>query len=384
MKRSTVDRRGGDVSKEIGQLLIIGFDGTEMSPRLSSLLTQLQPAGIILFRRNIETAERTWALLRECQQRVKTPLFTCVDLEGGTVDRFRDLLGPAPSAAEVFATQDRKLFRRHGQILGQNSRVLGFNVDFAPVLDLAFPASHEVMDSRVVSANPEETIAYARAFLAGLRAAKVLGCGKHFPGLGEGQLDSHKALPVIDKSWKKLWTEDLLPYRALDRALPSVMIAHAAYPQVTGDKTPASISHKWVSEILRKRIGFRGLAISDDLEMGGVLAAASIGDAAVQSIRAGADLCLVCHHEDRVKEVYEYLTQAVERDREFARRVDTAAGRVLAFKKRWAKTLRPIGKAPNASTVEKLTRGLWEFGEQVRLETLNHRENTAGRSGRTR
>src|SRR5216683_4758488 len=159
-----------------------------MTAKLSSLLTRLKPAGVILFARNIKSAEQTWQLLRECEQCVSTPLFTCVDLEGGSVDRFRDVLGPAPSAADVFATADRKLFRKHGQVIGENCRALGFNVDFAPVLDLAFEASRSVMSSRTVSANPRETVAYAREFLAGLRAARVLGCGKHFPGLGEGKL----------------------------------------------------------------------------------------------------------------------------------------------------------------------------------------------------
>ena len=139
---------------QIGQLLIVGFDGTEMTPRLSSLLTRLQPAGVILFARNIKTAEQTWRLLRDCQKCVSTPLFTCVDLEGGRVDRFRDVLGPTPAAADVFATGDRKLFRKHGQVIGENCRALGFNVDFAPVLDLAFEASRSVMSSRVVSAEP--------------------------------------------------------------------------------------------------------------------------------------------------------------------------------------------------------------------------------------
>src|SRR5208283_1453305 len=191
-----------------GQLLIVGFDGAEMTPRLRSLLTRLQPAGVILFARNIKSAEQTWRLLRDCQKCVSTPLFTCVDLEGGSVDRFRDALGPAPSAANVFATVDRKLFRKHGQLIGENCRTLGFNVDFAPVLDLAFEASRSVMSSRAVSANPRETAAYAREFLAGLRASKVLGCGKHFPGLGEGKLDSHHKLPVIQKPLKRLWAED--------------------------------------------------------------------------------------------------------------------------------------------------------------------------------
>jgi beta-N-acetylhexosaminidase len=358
--------------EEIGQLLVVGFNGTEITPRVASLLTRLQPAGVILFARNIRSAEQTWRLLRECQKCVAAPLFTCVDVEGGTVDRFRDALGAAPSAAEVFDTQDRKLFRRHGQIMGENCRSLGFNVDFAPVLDLAFEASRGVMESRAVSPNPHETIAYAREFLAGVRAAKVMGCGKHFPGLGEGKLDSHHELPVIDKPLKRLWADDLLPYRTLRQQLLFVMISHASYPQVTGDRTPASLSKMWITDILRKRIGYRNLIVSDDLEMGGVLSAAPIGEAAVKFTRAGGDLCLICHKEDSILQAYEALIKTRERDTKFARRVAEASRRVLALKKKNAQMLRARTSPTNAS-VEKLTRRLWEFAEEVRLDPFGRR-----------
>jgi beta-N-acetylhexosaminidase len=364
-----------------GQLLIIGFDGTEMTPQLSSLLKRVQPAGVILFARNIKTPEQTWRLLRDCRKCVLTPLFTCVDLEGGKVDRFRDALGPTPSAVDVFATGDSKLFRKHGRVLGENCRALGFNVDFAPVLDLAFEASRGVMSSRVVSANPRDTAAYAREFLAGLRGAGVLGCGKHFPGLGEGTLDSHHELPVIEKPLKKLWTEDVLPYRMLRTQLPMVMVSHAAYPEVTRDRTPASLSKLWITDILRKRIGYRHLIVSDDLEMGGVLSTASVGEAAVKHIRAGGDLCLICHREDYVEQAYEKLMKATERDPKFARRAAQSSQRILAFKKRSAKFLRRTA-APFPKSVERLSRKLWEFSEQVRLEVLNRIENDRNKNTR--
>jgi len=355
--------------------LIVGFDGTEMTPRISSLLTRLQPAGVILFARNIQSTEQTWRLLQECQKCVATPLFTCVDLEGGTVDRFRDALGITPSAAEVFATGDRRLYRKHGELIGKNCHALRFNVDFAPVLDLAFEASRKVMTSRAVSDDPRKAAVYAREFLAGLRAANVVGCGKHFPGLGEGRLDSHHELPIIDKPLKKLWAEDLLPYRTLRRQLPMVMVSHAAYPQVTGDRTPASLSKIWIADILRKRIGYRNLVVSDDLEMEGVLSAAPIGQAAVEFIRAGGDLCLVCHREDHITNAYDELVRTAERDRRFALRAAEAQRRVLAFKRKWAGTLHPNRSAratlaPSGATVEKLSRALWEFGERVRIERL--------------
>jgi len=366
--------KGASALMSVGQLLIVGFDGAEMTPRLSSLLTGLQPAGVILFARNIKSAEQTWRLLRDCQKCVSTPLFTCVDLEGGRVDRFRDVLGPTPAAADVFATGDRKLFRKHGQVIGENCRALGFNVDFAPVLDLAFEASRRVMSTRSVSADPRQTIAYAREFLAGLRAAGVFGCGKHFPGLGEGTLDSHHELPEINKPLKTLWKEDLLPYRTLRAQVPLVMISHAAYPLVTKDRTPASLSKIWITDILRKRIGYRKLIVSDDLEVGGVLSAAPVGAAAVEFIRSGGDLCLVCHREDYIAQAFDKISKTVERDPKFARRVEESVRRVQAFKKHSARILRRT-KAPSATNIEKLSRKLWEFSEQVRLEALNRAEN---------
>jgi beta-N-acetylhexosaminidase len=255
-----------------------------------------------------------------------------------------------------------------------NCRTLGFNVDFAPVLDLAVEASRSVLSSRVVSPKPRETAAYAREFLAGLRLAGVLGCGKHFPGLGEGRLDSHHERPVIEKTMKRLWAEDLLPYRMLRAQMPLVMISHAAYPLVTHDQTPASLSRVWITNILRKRVGYRHLIVSDDLEMGGVLSAASVKQAAVEHIRAGGDLCLICHREDYIAQAYEELVNTIERDPKFAKRVRESVQRVLASKKRAAKILRRSAP-PSASTVEKLSRQLWEFGEQVRLDALDLAEN---------
>ena len=363
------------IRESIGQLLIIGFDGTEVSPALASQLQRIQPSGVILFARNIVGAEQTYKLLRDCQQHLSAPLFRCIDLEGGKVDRLRNVFGPAPSAAEVFASRDRKLFRQHGRVIGVNCRALGFNVDFAPALDLAFEASRTVMNSRLVSDDPKETIVYVREFLAGLRAAGVLGNGKHFPGLGEGRLDSHHSLPVIDKAWKKLWEQDLVPYRALRSQLPFIMISHAAYPAVTGDSTSASLSKKWITDILRKKIGYRGLIVSDDLEMGGVLSAAPIEQAAVGHIRAGGDLCLICQKEEFVTRAYDELIRTAEADRSFARRVAESAARITAFKRK-NKQLARWAAAPNAETVQRLSRRLWEFSEQVRLDTI-HKQETA-------
>ena len=358
-----------DLHKQIGQLLIIGFDGTEMSPPLRSLLTRIQPAGVILFARNIIAAEQTYKLLKDCQSCVSARLFTCVDMEGGPVDRFRNLIGPSPSAAHVFASNDRKLFRKHGKIIGESCRALGFNVDFAPVVDLALIASRAVLSSRVVSADPKETILYAREFLAGLHSARVIGAAKHFPGLGQANLDTHHELPSVKKSFQKLWSEDLVPYRVMRRELPMVLVGHANYPTVTRDGAPASLSKKWVTQVLRQKIAYRGLVVSDDLEMGGVLNAGPIEQAAVQHIRAGGDLCLICHKEDGILRSYEAIIREAERDRKFAQRVKESAARVLAFKKK-SSQLKRVAPQASPEKIEKLSRALWEFGEQVRLEAI--------------
>jgi beta-N-acetylhexosaminidase len=362
--------------QQVGQLLILGYDGLAVDSKLRATLTSLQPSGVILFARNIEEPQQTWRLLRDSQATTRVPMFLCVDLEGGTVDRLKKVVAPAPSVADVFATGNRKLFRMHGKILGLEARALGFNTDFAPVFDLGFEASRSVLASRTASDDPKKTIEYAREFLRGLKSSKVLGCGKHFPGLGEGNLDSHNDMPVVQKSWKKMWEEDLLPYRELRRQIPFVMVAHASYPEVTNNKLPASLSRKWMQDVLRKKIGYKGLIISDDLEMGGVLSTGEIEDVAVETLRAGADMFLVCHNQELVWRGYEAVVRTAERDSKFAAQVAAAAKRVLAFKKR-SPELRGFAAEPKAKIVNNLKKIVTDFSQVVGAKVIDDRLHAA-------
>jgi beta-N-acetylhexosaminidase len=364
MKKSSSDLRS-----QVGQLIIFGFEDTDFTSELCNRLSVMQPGGIILFKRNLVTPQQTHALLRESQKAVATPMFLCVDMEGGTVDRLKDMIAPVLPVSQVAATKVKKLFREHGRLLGEEVRALGFNVDFAPVVDLGLPASSKVLTSRTVSPSPKETIAYARELLQGLKDRYVLGSGKHFPGLGDSNLDSHLDLPTVERPWKQLWNEDLLPYRSLKSKMPFVMVAHCAYPAVTKDKTPASISKRWITDILRNRIGYRGIILSDDLEMGGVLAAASIEDAAVASIRAGADSFLVCRQEELVTRAYEAVLHEAERDRRFRKLVVTAAKRIVAYKNRSPEVKRRMAPPPDNECIDRLRRKNWSFSEEVRLAT---------------
>jgi beta-N-acetylhexosaminidase len=301
-------------------------------------------------------------------------------MEGGSVDRLREVFGPSPSAASVFATADKNLFRLHGKLIGAICRAVGFNVDFAPTLDLALPPSLPVMGSRVVSKSPREVVTYARAFLRGLLESRVLGCGKHFPGLGEVTLDTHKDLPVVEKSLRRLMAEDVGPYRALRRDLPFVMVCHAIYLAVTRERTPpslspASLSKKWMTDVLRKTLKYSGLVITDDMEMGALQKAAPMEEAAVRALRAGADLLLIRHGEEQILRAYEAVRRETERDRRFAEKVRESAATVARHKKKFSKILAASSlPRPTLAKVEKLSRALWEFGERVRLGTLAREE----------
>jgi len=266
------------------------------------------------------------------------------------------------SAAAVFATGKRANFVKHGRLIGQEMKTLGFNVTLAPVLDLGLPISAAVMGTRVVSPEPDDVAKYALAFVEGLEAEGVLGCGKHFPGLGGGTLDSHEAMPLIERTWKELWTEDLAVFRALAPRLPMMMVAHAAYPRVK-DAVPASISPYWISTMLRKRMGFAGLVLSDDMEMGGILTQASIEEAAVKAVLAGTDLIEICKDPALVLRAYEALLTEAERSAAFRRCVETAAQRVIEHKDRYLDAAMP--RAASAAQIERLRVRVKKFAQDV-------------------
>ena len=315
-----------------GSLLVVGLGGAELTNLERGWLKLVRPAGIILFRRNIEDARQTRALLGEATELCAAHSFRCVDVEGGTVDRLRDALAPMPSAQEVALASTRtkniRLIRQQGELIARGVKAFGFNTTLAPVLDLALPASAAVMGTRAAAATAAGVVEYARPFLAGLANHGIAGCGKHFPGLGGGALDSHLVTPEIRRSGSDLWREDLAPYRELLDELPMVMVSHAAYPDTPGKDRPASVSHYWITTVLRKRIGYRGIVFSDDLEMGGILNFMPIEEAAVAAIRAGMDLLEICHSPELILRAYEALIAEGERSAAFGRLLAARAARM--------------------------------------------------------
>jgi beta-N-acetylhexosaminidase len=286
-----------------------------------------------------------------------------VDLEGGLVDRLRDLLAPMPSAAAVAATGRAADAKKHGRLIGRAARLLGFNTTLAPVLDLALPEALPVMRTRVVSPDPDMVAAYARLFLEGLRAERVLGCGKHFPGLGGGTLDSHAATPRIPRNWSELWDQDVQPYRDLLRQLPIIMVAHASYPRVSRDDEPASVSPYWIGSVLRRRMQYTGLILSDDMEMGGILSKMSIEEAAVRAIAVGTDLIEICRDPVLVLRAYEAVLREAEQSSAFRIKVRRAAIRVEEQKGKWLNAQLP--RNATATQVDRVREHIRTFSESL-------------------
>jgi beta-N-acetylhexosaminidase len=383
-----------------GSLLVVGLVGTELTGLERAWFRLVRPGGIILFKRNIVDAQQTRALLGEAAALGAEDGFRCVDVEGGTVNRLRDALGVLPSAQAVAragqargktadsndprspGARDRGhpasfssrhparqepgktgLAREHGELVGRAVRAFGFNTTLAPVLDLGLQVSAEVMGTRAAAETATGVVEYARAFLAGLASQGVVGCGKHFPGLGGGTLDSHLETPEILREGRKIWYEDLAPYRELRDELPMVMVNHAAYPKTPGKGRPASVSRYWIENVLRKRIGYRGIVFSDDLEMGGVLKFLPIEEAAVEAVRAGTDLVEICHSPELILRAYEALMAEGERSRAFgemllkrATRMERVRGMLFAD---------GVGAAMPARQFEALRTLILRFGEKV-------------------
>jgi len=350
-----------------GELLVVGLSGTELTGLERAWLGIVRPGGIILFRRNIHDAEQTRGLLDAATGVCAPHAFRMVDLEGGTVDRLRDALAPMPSAQAVFRAARAKKkpawMREHGELAARAVRAFGFNSTLAPVLDLALDVSAKVMATRPVSASPVDVAEYGREFLQGLRSQRVVGCGKHFPGLGGGTLDSHLDTPSIARAMREITNDDLYPYAELRNELPMVMLNHAAYPQTPGGATPASVSPFWIKTVLRKRMGYEGLALSDDLEMGGILKFMEIEDAAISAMRAGSDILEICHSTEMILRAYEALVREAERSANFAKLITERAKLVSRQRARLVGGRLPA--ALTAKQLESLRTRIVRFGEMI-------------------
>jgi beta-N-acetylhexosaminidase len=318
-----------------GRSLMVGLPASGLDRATSARLRRLAPGGVILFGRNLETAEGTAALLAEVGRLLPHPLLLALDQEGGRVSRLQPWIGTTPSAAAL-ARGGAGRASRFGRATARALRALGFNLDFAPVVDLCPETAPNGIGDRSFGTDPSRVTELAGAFLDGLQAEGVAGCLKHFPGLGPTEVDSHERLPTAPHERSRLNAADLVPFRRLAERAASIMVGHGHYPAL--DPTPdlpATLSFPTVGRLLREEIGFRGLVVSDDLEMGAVAPLDVEGSAAVRSVAAGCDLVLYCASLDRAERAAEALAREAASHAAFGRRLAEANRAVAAAATRW-------------------------------------------------
>lgn len=313
-----------------GQLLVTGFDGEGLSPRFGAALSRGHRGGAILFKRNLPDVAHAWRLCASIAKKAPGgfPPFIAVDQEGGRVARLGSPVVRLPPM-RTLALRGDALLREAGALLGAQLAAIGFNLDFSPVLDVDTNPDNPVIGDRAFSRDPHEAAARALAFHDGL-ARHILGCGKHFPGHGDTDTDSHLALPVIGHDVARLRSVELVPFVAAARAkVATLMTAHIVVRALDPD-VPATLSRKIVHDLLRIEIGYQGVVFSDDLEMAAIAANYDVCDAAVAAVVAGCDALLVCKSEELADQVLDALVREAERSMAFRGRCEEALSRCLA------------------------------------------------------
>ncbi len=354
---------------KLGQLLFVGIPGAEADAATEKLLNDIRPGGVCFFARNIRSAEQTRELTDAIRNLSKIEPLISIDQEGGTVDRLKRIFTPMPAAALIRTTDNARTL---GEITGDALSLLGFNMNFAPVLDVIDDARERTdngLYSRAFGRSAEDVVALAGAYARGLHQKGIFTCGKHFPGLGAAAVDSHAKLPSVPLSLSELQAFDLLPYKALmpSGTLDAVMVAHAAFPEtdlqeadVNGKLLPSSLSRNFVNGLLRERLGFAGPVITDDLEMGAIVNEYGVGEAAVMAILAGSDMAAICAGVDSIYEALDALKTAAADGRLSEGRLNASLDRITALKQR---SLR----FPNFSseTFQKLSEDMSQFREKI-------------------
>ncbi len=330
------------IEKKIGQLFFIGISGTELDEKISGLIDRISPGGICLFARNMRTAEQVRSLIDDIRSSSEIAPFFSLDQEGGLVDRLRRISTPMPAASAIKnIVQAESLARITAEII----RILGFNMNFAPVVDVVdeersrFPNG---LHSRAFGKSKEEVVELAGSYLHTLQMGGIIGCLKHFPGLGGARKDAHDELPSIDISAEELQNIDLFPYRELfgNQSVSAVMVAHTCFPMTdlqetdqNGKLLPTSLSFGFVTKLLRDELGFKGIAITDDLEMGAVVNDFGIGEACKMAINAGEDMLAICANADVVVAGFEAVVNAVSKGEISESRIDESLRRIFEVKK---------------------------------------------------
>jgi beta-N-acetylhexosaminidase len=340
--------------RKAGRLLFIGLPGTRLDRSQRQMLREVRPGGVILFGRNVESAEQVALLNAQIRDALGRRVIIGIDQEGGLVDRLRGICEPMPSAKAVCSAGSGELARKFGELSARALLMLGFNMNFAPVLDLGGDNDQNGLRGRTFGDQPSIVSRLAGAYLDGLQRSGVLGCGKHFPGLGGSKVDSHRRLPIVTHSWQEIFERDLVPFMDLTfhrpgERLKALMVSHAAFPDVSEflhewfrrtqelpaldslHQLPATVSGNVVMRLMRQALRFDGLVITDDMEMGAVVQTLSVAEASVRAVAAGSDMVLICEKEANFIAARDEIVKAVGENKITVAALDAAGRRIDAI-----------------------------------------------------
>ncbi|MGX2961708.1 beta-N-acetylhexosaminidase [Peribacillus sp. JNUCC 23] len=322
------------LEEKVGQLMMVGFYGTEKSDQIKELIEERNIGGVIYFDRNMSSPDQVARLSNSLQQSTENsstqiPLMLAVDQEGGDILRMREQVSPIPSQQKLGKYASAEEVYNVAKLNGTELAAMGIHINFSPVLDLSST------DSRSLGKDPEKVYQYGRKAIEGLNDSSVTGALKHFPGHGRSGIDPHVETSSVEADQLDLENSDIYPFKQIIHNIDNqnffVMVTHIKYPAYDKAK-PASLSKPIIEELLRKKLGYEGIVITDDLEMGAVNKYYSYKDMGKEAILAGVDILLVCHEYQHQLDVYNGIIEAVKKGEIPMERIDQAATRVLSYK----------------------------------------------------
>lgn len=295
-----------------GQLLILGVPGTELTPEDAAVFKKIQPGGYVLFGRNVQSPEQLRKLTDDLRDLSDVTPIISIDQEGGRVTRTRDIGAQPPSAQELREKGEIKYIEKHGVLTAEILRLLGFNMNLCPVLDISYDdEADNSLKGRCYGSDAQEVINNAGVFNRNMRHYQIMSCGKHFPSCGLADKDPHHDLPYVDKSVEDMLKSDLLPYTALMSELNALMTCHTHFSAIDPDTPglPGSMSHNLITGLMRNQLGYEGVIMTDDLDMGAILNTYGRGPDVKNSIMAGNDMAMICHQIDTAEIAMKHLQE---------------------------------------------------------------------------
>lgn len=326
------------LQEKIGQLLIVGFDGITLDDNITNLIRNKYIGGVIFFRNNIDSLTGVVNLVnqfKEINRGNKVPLFISVDEEGGVVSRVPQEFKKLPSASYVGSFNSEEICYKEGEIIANELKLMGYNMDYAPVLDILSNSQNTVIGNRAFGEISEVVSNLAVEVMKGIQDNEVIPVVKHFPGHGDTTLDSHYGLPLVEKTLDELKSLEFIPFEnAIKNGADAIMISHILLKNVDSEN-PATMSKVIVSNILRESMGFKGVVITDDMTMGAITQNYDIGEASVKAIEAGVDIVLVCHGYDNEMKVINSIEEAVASEVISEERINESVYRILYLKDKY-------------------------------------------------